>query len=58
MVWLPRVDASSLGGGGVKSRQVDGQIPLDTVFPVGLHLAVTTCFTYNPEVLTNKAFPG
>jgi hypothetical protein len=19
---------------------------------------VTTCFTYNPEVLTNKAFPG
>jgi hypothetical protein len=47
-----------LGGGGVKSRQVDGQIPLDTDIPVGLHLAVTTCFTYNPEVLTNKAFPG
>jgi hypothetical protein len=47
-----------LGGGGVKNRQVDGQIPLDTDIPVGLRLAVTICFTYNPEVLTNKAFPG
>jgi hypothetical protein len=41
-----------------KSWQVDGQIPLDTCFSVGKRLAVTTCFTYNPEVLTNKVSPG
>jgi hypothetical protein len=41
-----------------KSSQVDGQITLDTYFPVGLRLAMTTRFTYNPEVLTNKPRPG
>jgi hypothetical protein len=52
------VDASSLGGGGAKNRQVDGEKAVHTHFPVGKRLAMATRFTYNPEVFMNNACPG